>query len=89
MHEDELCAKVFEEFAKIYGSEAGNLALTTLCCGGLYLVGVKLIKILNYIYKKYLCLYKIGSYLKIIKLIIKYSIFFGSIFKQREISLSY
>ncbi len=38
--EDELCAKTFEEFSRIYGSDAGNLALTTLCFGGIFLVGV-------------------------------------------------
>jgi len=36
---DELCAKAFEFFATIYGSETGNFALTTLCYGGIYLVG--------------------------------------------------
>ena len=47
IEEDKLCAKTFEEFAKIYGSIAGNLALTTLCYGGIYLVGVGIL--INYI----------------------------------------
>ncbi len=33
------CAEAWKLFVELYGSEAGNLALKTLCTGGLYLIG--------------------------------------------------
>lgn len=38
-HDDLLCIKTMNLFAQIYGQEAGNLALTALSTGGLYIGG--------------------------------------------------
>ncbi|BBP46827.1 glucokinase [Thiosulfatimonas sediminis] len=37
--EDVLCAKAMQLFCRIYGAEAGNLALKTLPLGGIYIAG--------------------------------------------------
>jgi glucokinase len=37
--QDVLCEQALELFVSGYGSEAGNLALKTLCFGGLYVAG--------------------------------------------------
>lgn len=36
---DELCVEALDWFVRLYGSEAGNLALKTMSCGGMYLGG--------------------------------------------------
>ena len=36
---DPLCIKVVEKFAEIYGVEVGNMALSVLPYGGIYLIG--------------------------------------------------
>ena len=38
-HQDPMALRTLALFIRAYGSAAGNLALTTLCFGGLYLVG--------------------------------------------------
>ncbi len=38
-HQDSMALRALSLFIRAYGSAAGNLALTTLCFGGLYLVG--------------------------------------------------
>lgn len=37
--EDPMAVETLETFAKIYGAEAGNFAIRTLCYGGIYLTG--------------------------------------------------
>jgi glucokinase len=36
---DEVCVETLERFVQLYGSEAGNLALKTMSCGGMYVGG--------------------------------------------------
>lgn len=36
---DPLCHKVVDKFAEIYGVEVGNMALSVLPYGGIYLIG--------------------------------------------------
>lgn len=36
---DALCVETLQRFVRLYGAEAGNLALKTMSCGGLYLGG--------------------------------------------------
>ena len=36
---DELCVETMARFVRLYGAEAGNLALKTMCSGGLYVGG--------------------------------------------------
>ncbi len=46
---DPLCRQVVELFCKLYGAEAGNLALKTLATGGVYVAGGIAPKILDFI----------------------------------------
>src|SRR5438132_680282 len=45
---DPLCRQVVELFCKLYGAEAGNLALKTLATGGVYVAGGIAPKILDF-----------------------------------------
>jgi glucokinase len=38
-NEDPIAVETLDIFAKIYGTEAGNFAIRTLCYGGIYLTG--------------------------------------------------
>lgn len=48
-HNDPLCHETLKLFARIYGSEAGNLALKSLCVGGVLVGGGIAPKILPYL----------------------------------------
>lgn len=50
LHErDPLCLKVIEQFVKILGTITGDMAITTLCYGGIYLCGGVAVKLKDYL----------------------------------------
>jgi len=46
---DPLCVQVLQLFCKLYGAEAGNLALKTLATGGVYVAGGIAPKIIDFL----------------------------------------
>jgi glucokinase len=49
IYQDQICIEALELFAKLYGAEAGNLALKTMATGGIYLGGGIAPKILHWL----------------------------------------
>eukprot|EP00826_Nyctotherus_ovalis_P019703 TRINITY_DN1610_c0_g1_i2.p1 TRINITY_DN1610_c0_g1~~TRINITY_DN1610_c0_g1_i2.p1 ORF type:complete len:186 (-),score=34.83 TRINITY_DN1610_c0_g1_i2:182-739(-) len=49
--EDPVAVEALEAFAKIYGAEAGNFAIRTLCYGGIYLTGSLTVGLKEYLAK--------------------------------------